>query len=61
MTLDWFGNINFVENKAFHLHCAGYYNCGAMKDHWPSLLQMVCEDCKFNYIYFYFNDDYFIL
>lgn len=53
MTLDWFENINFTENKILHLHCAGYYNCGAMRNYWPSLLQMVISICYFCYLLFF--------
>jgi sugar/nucleoside kinase (ribokinase family) len=41
MTLEWFEDIALGEKNMAHLHCAGYYNCTAMRDSWPTLLKMV--------------------
>ena len=45
MTLEWFDINDIFTIGTRHLHCAGFYNCGAMVPHWRSLLEMVWCPC----------------
>jgi hypothetical protein len=47
MTLEWFENLALSDKNLSHLHCAGYYNCTAMRDSWPRLLKMVLTALTF--------------
>lgn len=41
MVLDWFNLDDIFTTELCHLHCAGFYNCGAMAPQWSLLLKKV--------------------
>jgi sugar/nucleoside kinase (ribokinase family) len=43
MVLDWFKCDDIFTAETCHLHCAGFYNCGAMAPHWRELLEKVTD------------------